>query len=61
MASFFSKDQVERFAQRMIRQNQSRHVAFARFDMPTGLSRRREEWCRAGMSQNPTLGDKISL
>ena len=30
----FSKDQVERFAQRMIRQNQSRHVAFARFDMP---------------------------
>jgi len=30
----FSKDQVERFAQRMIRQNQSRHVAFARFEMP---------------------------
>jgi hypothetical protein len=30
----FSKEQVERHAQRMIRQNQSRQVAFARFDMP---------------------------
>jgi hypothetical protein len=30
----FSKDQVERFAQRMIRQNQSHHIAYARFQMP---------------------------
>jgi hypothetical protein len=30
----FSKDQVERFSQRMMRHNQSRHVAFARFEMP---------------------------
>jgi len=30
----FSKDQVERFAQRKIRHNQSRHVAYARFNLP---------------------------
>jgi len=30
----FSKDQVERCSQRMMRQNQARHVAFARFEMP---------------------------
>jgi hypothetical protein len=30
----FSKDQVERFSQRMMRQNQSKHIAFARFHMP---------------------------
>jgi hypothetical protein len=30
----FSKDQVERFSQRMIRQNQSHHIAYARFRMP---------------------------
>jgi hypothetical protein len=30
----FSKDQVERCAQRMMRQNQSRRIAYARFEMP---------------------------
>ena len=30
----FTKDQVERCSQRMMRQNQARHVAFARFQMP---------------------------
>jgi hypothetical protein len=30
----FSKDQVERFSQRMMRQNQSRQVAYGRFYMP---------------------------
>ena len=34
----FSKDQVERHAQRLIRQNEARHIACVRFDMfPGGL------------------------
>jgi hypothetical protein len=30
----FSKDQVERCSQRMMRQNEARHIAFVRFQMP---------------------------
>jgi hypothetical protein len=35
----FSKDQVELFAHRAIRQNEAQHVGYVRFDMPTGMLR----------------------
>jgi hypothetical protein len=39
----FSKDQVERCSQRMMRQNEARFVAAARFDIPPQLSQSRAD------------------
>src|SRR5579864_7332267 len=35
----FSKDQVERHAQRLMRQNEARHIGSARFDIPPQIQR----------------------
>jgi hypothetical protein len=35
----FSKDQVERHAQRLMRQNEARHIGCARFDIPPQIQR----------------------